>query len=260
LIAFAFEQCIISDDKSPELEGNAGDVGQTEWAASTLTQISDHDVLLLPGDLSYSDWNQPLWDSWGRLVQPLASARPWMVTAGNHERKWSREPSGLRRPRTFVPYNARWRMPHEASGSVSSLYYSFDAARGAVHVVMLASYADFGAGSEQHMWLRRDLAAVDRRRTPWVVALMHVPCYNTNRAHQGEGEDMRRDMERLPYEARVDVVFACHTHAYERFVSAGHSLLLFCFLLHVQSCSIPDESIIQSSFQYVTLLWFFNAD
>jgi acid phosphatase type 7 len=184
LIAFAFEQCIISDDKSRELQTQV--TGQTEWAASTLSQISDagdHDVLQLPGDLSYANWNQPLWDSWGRLVQPLASARPWMVTARNNERERSREPGRLQRLRTFVPYNARWRMPQETSGSVPNLYYSFDAAGGAVHVVMLGSYADLGEGSEQHLWLRRDLVAVDHRRTPWVVALMHVPWYNTNRAH-----------------------------------------------------------------------------
>lgn len=55
-----------------------------------------------------------------------------------------------------------------------------------------------------------------------VLVLMHVPWYNTNRAHQGEAEAMRKDMESLLYEARVDVVFACHTHAYERFVSTLH--------------------------------------
>ncbi|OEL25770.1 Purple acid phosphatase 22 [Dichanthelium oligosanthes] len=192
-----------------------GDVGQTEWTASTLSQISaaDHDVLLLPGDLSYADGQQPLWDSWGRLVQPLASARPWMVTEGNHEKETQREPE-LRR---FVAYDARWRMPHEESGSRSNLYYSFDAAGGAAHVVMLGSYADSHEGSEQHSWLRSDLAAVDRRRTPWLLVLMHVPWYNTNRAHQGEAESMRRAMETLLYEARVDVVFASHVHAYERF-------------------------------------------
>ncbi|CAL4981291.1 unnamed protein product [Urochloa decumbens] len=197
-----------------------GDVGQTEWTASTLSQIGaagmDHDMLLLPGDLSYADRDQPLWDSWGRLVQPLASARPWMVVPGNHERETLREPPGYDAPRRYIAYDARWRAPGTAGGS--HYYYSFDAAGGAAHVVMLDSYAESGEGSsEQQEWLRRDLAAVDRRRTPWLVVLMHVPWYNTNYAKQGEGEGMRRDMERLLYEARVDVVFASHVHTYERF-------------------------------------------
>ncbi|EEE52777.1 hypothetical protein OsJ_35237 [Oryza sativa Japonica Group] len=162
----------------------------------------DYDVALVAGDLSYADGKQPLWDSFGRLVQPLASARPWMVTEGNHEKEKTPPPppvagagAGVRlSPSRFAAYNARWRMPREESGSPSSLYYSFDAAGGAAHVVMLGS-----------------------RRTPWVVAVAHGPWYSTNGAHQGEGERMRRAMEPLLYDARVDVVFSAHVHAYERF-------------------------------------------
>uniref|UniRef100_A0A0E0R4B6 Purple acid phosphatase n=1 Tax=Oryza rufipogon TaxID=4529 RepID=A0A0E0R4B6_ORYRU len=194
-----------------------GDLGQTKWTASTLSHIGggggDYDVLLLPGDLSYADTQQPLWDTFGRLVQPLASARPWMVTEGNHEIE-ALPVVGIA---PFAAYNARWRMPREESGSPSNLYYSFDAAGGAAHVVMLGSYAEFEEGSPQRAWLERDLAGVDRRRTPWLLALVHAPWYNTNEAHQGEGERMRRAMESLLYEARVDVVFAGHVHAYERF-------------------------------------------
>ncbi|KAL0410089.1 UNVERIFIED_CONTAM: Purple acid phosphatase 22 [Sesamum latifolium] len=66
---------------------SSGDLGQTEWTASTLSHVGarDYDLLLLPGDLSYADTTQPLWDSFGRLVEPYASTRPWMVTEGNHE-------------------------------------------------------------------------------------------------------------------------------------------------------------------------------
>nr|CAB3459391.1 unnamed protein product [Digitaria exilis] len=192
-----------------------GDLGQTGWTASTLSHIGggDYDMLLLPGDLSYADTQQPLWDSFGRLVQPLASARPWMVTEGNHEI----ETLPIVEFAPFVSYNARWRMPSEESGLPSNLYYSFDVAGGAAHVVMLGSYAPFGEESEQHRWLRRDLERVDRRRTPWLLVLLHARWYNTNQAHQGEGESMRVAMERMLYEARVDVVFAGHVHAYERF-------------------------------------------
>ncbi|KAE8805310.1 purple acid phosphatase 22-like [Hordeum vulgare] len=193
-----------------------GDLGQTGWTASTLSHIggADYDMLLLPGDLSYADARQPLWDSFGRLVQPLASARPWMVTEGNHEAEALPGAVGFA---PFLAYNARWRMPREESGSPSNLYYSFDVAGGAAHVVMLGSYAEFEQGSEQYAWLERDLAGVDRRATPWLLVLLHAPWYNTNQAHQGEGEAMRAAMERLLYEARVDVVFSGHVHAYERF-------------------------------------------
>lgn len=193
-----------------------GDLGQTEWTKSTLEQVRgrDYDVFLLPGDLSYADSQQPLWDSFGCLVEPYASRRPWMVTEGNHEV----ETFPIIYPHGFRAYDARWLMPYEESGSASNLYYSFDTA--GAHVVMLGSYTEFVPGSAQYKWLEGDLAGVDRRVTPWLVVLLHAPWYNTNLAHQGEGESMRVAMEELLFMARVDVVFAGHVHAYERFVSS----------------------------------------
>lgn len=136
-----------------------------------------------------------------------------MVTEGNHEV----EIFPIIYPEGFKSYNARWLMPYEESNSTSNLYYSFEVS--GTHVVMLGSYTDFGVGSEQYNWLVADLDGIDRKRTPWVVVLLHAPWYNTNNAHQGEGESMRKAMEELLYKARVDVVFAGHVHAYERFVS-----------------------------------------
>ncbi|CAN1772062.1 Probable purple acid phosphatase 20 [Linum perenne] len=192
-----------------------GDFGQTEHTNSTLQHISksNYDMLLLPGDLSYADTWQPLWDSFGRIVEPLASQRPWMVTQGNHEV----EKIPLIHKTPFTAYNARWRMPYEESGSTSNLYYSFDVA--GAHVIMLGSYTDFDPSSPQYKWLQSDLAHVDRSKTPWLFALVHAPWYSTNTAHRGEAEsvDMKNYMEGVLYDARVDVVFAGHVHAYERF-------------------------------------------
>lgn len=192
-----------------------GDLGQTDWTRSTLEHInkSNYDMLLLPGDLSYADFIQPLWDSFGRLVEPLASQRPWMVTQGNHEI----EKLPLIHKTKFTAYNARWRMPFEESGSSSNLFYSFDVA--GVHVIMLGSYDDFDPNSQQYKWLQGDLRKINRGKTPWVVVLLHAPWYNSNTAHQGESEsvDMKAAMENLLFKARVDVVFAGHVHAYERF-------------------------------------------
>lgn len=187
-------------------------------------------MLLLPGDLSYADGQQPLWDTFGRLVEPLASHRPWMVTEGNHEI----EQILILEPHAFKSYNARWRMPFDESGSTSNLYYSFDVA--GVHVVMLGSYTDFGVGSAQHNWLQADLSKVDRESTPWLVVLLHAPWYNTNEAHQGEGESMRKAMEGLLYEARADIVFAGHVHSYERFVSL--SSVFWVYFAILSSCPV----------------------
>lgn len=188
-----------------------GDLGQTGWTSTTLEHIQqcNYDVHILPGDLSYADYQQHLWDSFGRLVEPLASARPWMVTEGNHEK----ELIPFFMP-SFRAYNARWRMPFKESGSSSNLYYSFEVA--GVHVVMLGSYTDYGEDSDQYQWLQTDLSNVNRRRTPWLIVVFHAPWYNSNTAHRWEGDDMMATMEPLLYAAKVDIVFAGHVHAYER--------------------------------------------
>lgn len=117
-------------------------------------------------------------------------------------------------------------MPHEESESDSNLYYSFNVA--GVHVIMLGSYTYFDPASSQYKWLQADLAKVDRGRTPWVVVIIHAPWYNSNEAHQGEPEsiEMKSSMEELLYNGRVDLVFAGHVHAYERFVSPPHPVTL----------------------------------
>ncbi|XP_030494692.2 probable purple acid phosphatase 20 [Cannabis sativa] len=195
----------------------AGDLGQTDWTTSTLDHISksNYDILLLPGDLSYADAIQPRWDSFGRLVEQLASQRPWMVTQGNHEV----EKIPLVHTTPFTAYNSRWPMPFQQSASESNLYYSFDAAARGIHVIMLGSYTDFSHDSAQYKWLEADLRKVNRTKTPWLVVVVHAPWYNSNTAHQGEPEsnDMKAAMEELLYSARVDVVFSGHVHAYERF-------------------------------------------
>jgi hypothetical protein len=127
----------------------AGDLGQTGWTATTLQhmQATPYDVMIYTGDLSYADYYQPLWDSFGELVSPLARERPWMVTEGNHEME--KIPLLME---GFRSYNARWSMPFAESGSTSNLYYSFEVA--GCHILMLGSYADYGPTSAQYKWLQ----------------------------------------------------------------------------------------------------------
>ena len=105
-------------------------------------------------------------------------------------------------------------MPHAASGSPSNLWWAADV--GPCRVVTLCSYCSTAAGSLQLAWLERELAAVDRRRTPWLVVMMHVPWYSSHEQHWREAELGRLDAEPLLYEAGVDLVLSGHLHAYER--------------------------------------------
>ena len=62
------------------------------------------------------------------------------------------------------------------SGSGSNRYYSYE--RGLVHFVVLTAEAYLYTRTpvflaNQLAWLKKDLAAVDRSATPWIVVQMH---------------------------------------------------------------------------------------
>jgi hypothetical protein len=50
--------------------------------------------------------------------------------------------------------------------------------------IMLSSFAPNvtfgGADDHQYNWLKQQLAAVDRSKTPWLIVNFHVPFYSTD--------------------------------------------------------------------------------
>lgn len=79
----------------------------------------------------------------------------------------------------------------------------------------------------QYIWLKEELARVDRKKTPWLIVLVHKPLYSSNVAHYMEGEAMRSVFETWFVQYKVDVIFAGHVHAYERSVCFSLSAHLF---------------------------------
>lgn len=196
-----------------------GDLGQTKFSNQTIQHLLAQPKLqgiLHAGDLSYSDDDQLKygakadreWDTYQALIEPLSSGMPWHTTVGNHEIENPFDP--------FVAYQARYRMPFDASNPLQqgSLWWSMNVA--SAHIVFLSSYSPFEEGSDQFQWLTADLASIDKSVTPWTIVLLHAPWYNSNEAHHKEGDAMRDAMEHTLKHAGVDLVFAGHVHAYER--------------------------------------------
>ena len=58
------------------------------------------------------------WDTWGRMVEPVAARLPWMVAAGNHEIENDKRAAADLPPGDFASFNTyqhRFRMPAEES-------------------------------------------------------------------------------------------------------------------------------------------------
>ena len=201
-----------------------GDLGQSSVSQDTLRQVMalQPDSVQLNGDLAYANGHDLKWDSWQRLIQPLASAVPVMVAAGNHDISCSFPPRvggvGWCNERTMDAYITRFTMP-EAPAPVGpqpgaaegigcarhfacclpskqnshrrsfvhrrNLFFSYDT--GPAHVVVLCTYVPWDVASPQYRWAAADLASVDRSVSPWLIVVNHSPYYTSNLRHQTEG-------------------------------------------------------------------------
>ena len=83
-----------------------------------------------------------------------------------------------------VPIYHRFQWPNKGALGAAQFYYSFDA--GPLHVVQLSSEHDYTVNSTQWRWLLADLLAVNRSRTPFVVATAHRMMYTTQLRETGD--------------------------------------------------------------------------
>jgi hypothetical protein len=220
------------------------DVGQTVVSAANIAALADDSdtrLVLLAGDLSYADGLGERWDTWGELMSMLLSSRPMAATVGNHE---------LERGENGVPMLARYPTPYVAAKSSSPYEYSFDA--GPAHIIVLNSYAGARGAARQVAWLRGALARVDRRRTPWLIAMFHTSWYSSHvsRSYRNAGEPLRWATEEMLAAAGVDIVFSGHLHHYERSFPVVNRTREACGPVHlnvgaagcVRSCCLVGQS------------------
>ncbi len=221
-----------------------GDIGQTKNSVSTINHImknKDVSMILHTGDLSYADCNQTLWDTYGNMIQPLASYIPWMVCPGNHEIEFN----GTDYMNLFTAFETRYHMPYvkkaefgdviikseinlktgqpyctpsifQSEYNFGNSFFSFDT--GLTHVIFLNSYTTTNPSSKQFIWLENNLSLVNRTITPWIIIIMHCPWYSSNINHYTDKQtiEMRDNMENLFNKYKVNIVFNGHVHDYER--------------------------------------------
>ncbi|CAI7586902.1 acid phosphatase [Penicillium manginii] len=159
--------------------------------------------------------------------------------------------------RNFTAYQHRFRMPGAETGGVGNFWYSFD--YGLAHFVSMDGETDYAnspewsfaeelSGNETHpkesetyltdsgpfgrvgnvkdtksyeqyQWLKKDLASVDRKKTPWVIVMSHRPMYSS--AYSSYQKNIRAAFEGLMLEHGVDAYLSGHIHWYERLFPLG---------------------------------------
>ncbi|KAJ9558211.1 hypothetical protein OSB04_012825 [Centaurea solstitialis] len=164
------------------------------------------------GDISYATGFLVEWDFFLHLISPVASQISYMTAIGNHERDYIDSGSVYITPDSGgecgVAYETYFPMPTPAKDKP---WYSIE--QGSVHFVVISTEHDWSQDSEQYQWMSKDMAAVDRSRTPWVIFTGHRPMYSSC----GSVDDgFVKAVEPLLVANKVDLVLFGHVHNYER--------------------------------------------
>lgn len=189
------------------------------------------DFVLHVGDMAYDMMSDKGENglAFMRNIEPVASKVAYMTCIGNHEGG-----TDFDHYSSLYQYMHTFQMPgrgdavHGSKGN--SVYYSFDA--GPAHILVFSSEVYFWQiwdAEAQYAFLKADLLAVDREKTPWVVTMAHRPMYCSNK----DGDDCTKHdsnmraglpvagarffrLEELFHEHGVDLAFWAHEHSYER--------------------------------------------
>ncbi|MSU59600.1 MAG: metallophosphoesterase family protein [Pedosphaera sp.] len=182
-------------------------------AYETFTGARHTDLWLMLGDNAYSSGTDAEYQAkvFNVYTNLLRKSVLWS-TLGNHE-TYSVNPNGNH------AYFDIFTLPKngEAGGFASTTehYYSFDYAN--IHFICLDSMESTRAtNSAMFIWLTNNLANVT---ADWTIAFWHHPPY-TKGSHDSDTEtelvEMRQVFLPVLENAGVDLVFAGHSHCYER--------------------------------------------
>lgn len=204
-------------------DGGTGGLMQRSVMNAMLAVAGDDppDIALYLGDLAYNDGTD--WEFTTRCFEPyepiLRNTVLWPVL-GNHDARSID-------PRTGTgPYFDAFVLPKEGEAggvpSATESYYSYD--YGNAHFIALdTAISNMGVGSPMLTWLAADLAQAASQNHDWLIAFLHHPPYckgthdSDNAADSGgRMRDARENVVPLLEAAGVDLVFAGHSHAYER--------------------------------------------
>lgn len=181
------------------------------------------DLLMLAGDLSYANGDQPIWDDWFDLVEPVLAGCPTMAVPGNHEAK------------DFDGDAFKNRFTHPAprtaltTGSpAGNTFYSFEFDR--VHFLCTTAGALINDGTlpEEIANIELDLALAAARRAAgqidFIVVMQHYPIWTDQAGRSPANPTLVALEENIIVRYGVDLLLVGHDHVYQRSVPMAFGL------------------------------------
>ncbi|CAN6444135.1 unnamed protein product [Victoria cruziana] len=169
------------------------------------------------GDISYATGFLVVWDYFLQLITPIASHVSYMTAIGNHEKDYVGSSSVYLTPDSGgecgAAYETYFQMP---TAKKDEPWYSIEQA--GVHFTVISTEHSWIQGSEQYKWIEKDLASVNRTRTPWLLFMGHRPMYSSAAPGVIPSVDnlFTAAVEPLLMQYQVDVSLFGHVHSYER--------------------------------------------
>ncbi|KAL9996409.1 putative phosphodiesterase I [Helianthus debilis subsp. tardiflorus] len=194
--------------------------GSLNTTDQLIKDINNIDAVFHIGDIVYSNGYISQWDQFTSQVEPIASVVPYMVASGNHERDvpgsgsfYDGNDSG---GECGVPAETTFYVPAE---NRAKFWYSAD--YGMFRFCVADTEHDWREGSEQHAFIEKCLASVDRKNQPWLIFAAHrVLGYSSDYYYALAGSfaepEGRESLQKLWQKYKVDIAFYGHVHNYER--------------------------------------------
>lgn len=211
------------------------------------------------GDISYATGFLVEWEFFLHLISPLASKVSYMTAIGNHERDYADSGCHYAGPDSGgecgVPYETYFPMPTAAKDKP---WYSIEQA--SIHFTVISTEHDSTENSEQYKWIRKDMASVDRSKTPWLIFMGHRPMYSSYVGLGSTDDNFRRSIEPVLLDNKVDLALWGHVHNYERTCSVYKSQCLAMPTKDGNGIDIYDNSNYKAPVQAVVGMAGFTLD
>lgn len=183
-----------------------GDHGRSEFSRLVRDGVLRRgvDFLVIAGDLSYANGDQPVWDDWFNQVEHLSSVMPVMCAPGNHE-----EQDGV-----GAAYKTRF--SHPGNGR----YYSYDLNNLQFVISTGGAFTSDGTLLNELIWLETTLAQAAARRArgeiDFVVFVQHFTIWTDEEGRSPNNPTLVLLEENILLRYGVDLLLVGHDHEYQR--------------------------------------------
>ncbi|PPE75671.1 serine/threonine protein phosphatase [Solimonas fluminis] len=162
------------------------------------------DFVLIAGDLSYANGDQPVWDDWFNQLEHLSASVPVLCAAGNHEEKDGN--GSAYKTRLSQPGNGR--------------YYSYVLNNVQFVISTGGAFVADGTLLAELLWLETTLAQASLRRArgeiDFIAFVQHFTLWTDEEGRSPNNPTLVLLEENILLRYGVDLLLVGHDHEYQR--------------------------------------------